>query len=113
MHTIFSYIFTSISNGMRCKKTLAHWFFNQSYGIYGGVPTTLKDIKIDPGLVNLFVEYLFVHKTQLTHKTNFKRILAATIMIFHEEFLGMIRNEPSGKYRDTTHHPLFFQKQKF
>ena len=27
-------------------------------------------------------------------------------MIFHYAFLGMIGNEPSGKYKDPTHHPF-------
>ena len=47
---------------------------------------------------------MFVHRTQLTHKTKFKRILAAPVLIFHDVFIGIIGNEPSGKYKDPTHH---------
>ena len=89
---------------MRCGKTLAHWFFKQSNEIYGGTPSSLNDIKTEPWLVNLFVDSLFVHRTHITHKTKFKRILAATVLIFHGSFLEIVGNEPSGKYKDPTHH---------
>ena len=52
---------------------------------------------------------LFFHRTQLTYKTKFKRILATTVLIFHEAFLGIIGNEPFFKYKDSTHH-TFLQK---
>ena len=74
-----------------------------------GVPLTLDNIKTEPDLVNFFVDFLFVYRTQLTHKTKLKRILAATVLRFHEAFLGMIENEPSGLYKDPTHH-TFLQK---
>ena len=35
----------------------------------------------------------------------FRRIIADSALIFHELFLGIIGNEPSGKYKDPTHHP--------
>ena len=69
---------------MRCGNTLAHCFFKQSNDIYRGVSPTIDNIKTEPDLVNLFFDLLFVHRTQLTHKTNFKRILADTVLIFHE-----------------------------
>ena len=68
---------------MRCGKTLAYWLFKKSNEIYGGTPTSLDDIKTELELVNFFVDSLFVHITHITHKTKFKRILAATIMRFH------------------------------
>ena len=37
IHTIFSYILTSLSNDMGCGKTLALWFFEVSNEIYEGV----------------------------------------------------------------------------
>ena len=43
---------------------------------------------------------------QLTHKTKFKRILAATILRSHYAFLDIISNEPYGKYKDPTHCPF-------
>ena len=67
LYTIFKYIFTCLSNDLRCGKTLSHWFFNKSNEIHGGVLPTLEDIKTEPDLVNLFVNSLFVHRTQLTH----------------------------------------------
>ena len=45
IHTIFSYLFTSLSNDMRCGKTLAHWLFKQLNEIYGGTPPSLDNIK--------------------------------------------------------------------
>ena len=89
---------------MRCGKTLAHWLLKQSNEIYGGTPPSLEDIKTKPELVNLFVDLLFFHRTQLTQKTKFKRILAATILRFHYAFLEIIGNEPPGKYKDPTHY---------
>ena len=91
---------------MICGKTLAHWFFNQSNEIYGGFPTTLDNIKTEPDFMNFFVSYLFFHKTHITHKTKFKRILAATVLIFRDAFLGIIGNESSGKYKYPNHHPF-------
>ena len=81
---------------MICGKTLARWFFNKSNDIYGVIPPNLDDIKTEPELVNTFVEYLFFHRTQLTHKTEFKRILDATILRFNDEFIGIIGNEQYG-----------------
>ena len=49
---------------------------------------------------------LFFHRTDITHKTNFKRILAATILIFHDAFLGIVANKASGKYKVPTHYPF-------
>ena len=43
------------------------------------------------------------------HKTNFKRIIAASILIFNEPIIVIFGNEPSVKYKDTAHHP-FHQK---
>ena len=65
IHNIFSYILISLSNHMRCGKNISHWFFKQSNEIYGGVPPTLDDIKIEPDLVSLFVDSMFFHRTQL------------------------------------------------
>ena len=76
---------------MRRGKTIDHCFFKKSNDIHGGVPKTLDDIKTEPDLVNFFVDDLFVYKTQLTHKTKFKRILAAKILRFHDEFLELLR----------------------
>ena len=91
---------------MRCEKTVAHWFFKQSNEIHGGVPPTLDNIKIEADFVNLFVNLLCVHITQLTHKTNFKCILATTVLRFRDAFLGMIRNERTSKYKYQTHDPF-------
>ena len=90
-------------------KTLDHWFFKKSNDIYGCVHPNLDNLKIEPDLVNFSVDLMFVYRTQLTHKTNFKRILAATVLIFHYNFFGIIGNEPSGKYKDPTHN-LFHNK---
>ena len=45
LHTILSYILTSLSNDMRCGKPLSHWFFKQPNKIYGVVPPNLDNIK--------------------------------------------------------------------
>ena len=63
INTIFSYVFTFMSNDMRCGKTLSHWFYKVSSEIYGGVPTTLDDIQTESQMVHLFVDSLFVHNT--------------------------------------------------
>ena len=55
IHTIFSYLFTSFANEMRCGKTLAHWLFKQSDEIYGGTPPSLDDIKTEPELVSFHI----------------------------------------------------------
>ena len=88
------------------EKTLFHWFCEQSNEIHRGVPSTLDNIKTEADLVNLFIELLFVYRTQLTHKTKFKHIVAATVMRFHDVFIVIIGNEPSGKYKYQTYHPF-------
>ena len=69
LHTIFSYICTSLSNDMISEKTLAHWFFKQSNKIHGGVPLTLDNIKIEADLVKLSVNLLFCLQNT-THTQN-------------------------------------------
>ena len=88
------------------EKTVAHWFFKQSNEIHRGVLPTLDNIKTEADLVNLFIDLLFVYRTQLTHKTKFKHILAGTVVRFLHVFLIIIDNEPSGKYINQNHHPI-------
>ena len=57
--------------------------------------------------MNLFVDLIFFHIIELTHKTKFKRILADTVLIFHDAFLGIIGNETSVNYKDPTHHHFY------
>ena len=83
IHTLFSSLFTSLSNVMRCGNTLAHWFFKQSNEVYGGTSPSLDDIKTEPKFVNLCVDSLFFHRTHITNKTKFKRFLVATVLRFH------------------------------
>ena len=54
IHTLFSYLFTSLANGMRCGKTLDHWLFKQLNEIYGGAPPSLDDIKKEPEWASVF-----------------------------------------------------------
>ena len=88
---------------MRCGNSLDHWFFKQSNVIYGGVPPTLEDIITEPNLVIFLLICCFFKRTQLTH-TKKLSVLAATVLIFHDAFLGIIGNEPSDKYTDSNHH---------
>ena len=46
----------------------------------------------------------FSTERTLWKKKQFKCILAATVLRFHGSFLEVIGNEPSGKYKDPTHH---------
>ena len=108
LHTIFSYLFTSLSNDMIFEKTVAHWFFKQSNEIHRGVPPTLDNKKRESDLVNLFLDLLFVYRTQLTHKTKFKRILADTVVRFHDAIFIIIDNELSGIYKNLTHKPFYY-----
>ena len=71
---------------------LAHWLFKQSNDIYGGTPPSIDNIKTEPELVNFFVDALFFHRMHITHKTNFKRILAAIVLRFHGLLLEVIGN---------------------
>ena len=106
LHTIFSYVFISMSNYTRCGKTLAHCFYNISSEIYDSIPPTLDDIQTESEKVQLFVNYLLVQNTGIHNNTELNHILAASILIFNDEFLGIIVNEPSGKNKDTSHHPF-------
>ena len=106
LHTIFSYVFTSKLNGMRCGKNLSNLFYKVSSEIYGGVPPTLDDIQTESQMVHLFVNSIFVHRTGLRYRKKLKHILAASILQFYDAFIGIIGNEPSGKYKDISHHPF-------
>ena len=57
--------------------------------------------------MNFLVDLLFSHRKKLTKKAKFKRIIAATVMRFHDAFLGIVGNKPSGKYKDPTHNPFY------
>ena len=91
---------------MRYGKTLVHWFFKISNEIYGVFPPTLDDIQTEPKNLKLFVDSIFVQKTRITHTTKLKRIIADSIMIFHQAFSSIIGNKPYGKYKDPNHHPF-------
>ena len=104
IHTIFSYLFISFANDMRCGKTLSHWLFKHSNEIYGGTPSSLDNIKTEPESVKLFVNALFVHRTHISQNTKFKNIIAAIVLRFHGSFIEVIGDEPSDKYNDPTHH---------
>ena len=71
-----------------------------------GVSPTLEDLKTELDLVYLFVDSLFFHRTQLTHKTKIKHILADNILRFHDAFIIIVGNELSGNYKDPTHYPF-------
>ena len=69
IHTIFSYLFTSLSNDMRCGKTLARWLFKQSNKIYGVPPQFLKISKQNPNFwISLLVHSLSTERTLWTKK---------------------------------------------
>ena len=103
IHTIFSYLFTSLSNNIRCGKTLSNWFFKHRM-IFMGAPLQVFTIsKQNPNWWFWF--FMNSLSTECTsHKKKFKRILAANVLRFHGSFLEIIGNEPSGKYKDPTHH---------
>ena len=77
--------------------------------IYGGVTSTLDDIQTESQMDHLFVDIIFVKNTGLRLKTKLNNILAASVLRFYDVFIGIIVNEPSGKYRDLSYHP-FHQK---
>ena len=106
LHTIFSYIFTSMSNDMMCGKTLAHWFYKVYSDINGGVTPNLDDIKTEYQMVHLFANIIYVHNTGIRYKTKFKDILHASVLQFYDAFPGIIGNGPYGKYNDRSHNPF-------
>ena len=102
IHTIFSYLFTSLSNSTRFGNTLFHWLFKQSNEIYGGNPP--KSWRYQNRTWIGEFDCWCTLCPQNAHYGQFKRILAATVLRFHGSFLEVIGNEPSGKYKDPTHH---------
>ena len=105
-HKIFSYVFTSMSNGMRCGNTQAHWFYKVPSEIYCGFPPTFDDIQTQYNMVQVFVNSLFIHNTGLHYKKKLNNILSVYVLIFYDEFLGIIGNEPSGKHKDPSNYPF-------
>ena len=106
IHTIFRYVLTSMSNDMRCGKTISNQFYKAPSEIYGSVPPTLDDIQTESQTIHLFEDVLFVNNTGLWYKKKLKHILAASVFQFYDDFRGIILNEPSGKYKDRSHHPF-------
>ena len=92
IHIIFSYVFTSMSNVMKCGKTLSHWFYRVSNDIYSGVPPTLDDVWNESQMVHLFVDSIFVYNNGLCYKTKLNHILAASVLRLYDAFLGIIGN---------------------
>ena len=72
--------------------------------IYSSVSPTLDDIRTYSEKVKLFVTSLLVHSTGIQHNPKLKHILAASVLRFHDAFLGIIGNESSGKYKDPINH---------
>ena len=95
LHTIFRYVFTSISNDIICGNNLARWFYKVYSEIYGGVPPTLDYIRTESHMVNLFLGSIFVHNTGIHYKTKLNHILAAYALRFYDGFLDIIIHEPS------------------
>ena len=62
LHTTFSYVFSYMSNGMRCGNTLARWYFNMSSDIYSCVPPTIYYIQTESEKVQFFVNVFFFTK---------------------------------------------------
>ena len=94
-----------MSNDTRCGKTLSHLFFKVFNEVYGSVPPTLGYIQTESHMV-LFLNDIFVHNTGLRYKTRLKHVLAASVLIFYDAFIDIIENEPSGKYKNLSHHPF-------
>ena len=91
------------------EKTLDHWFYMVYKKIYGDVTPTLDDIRTEYQMVHLFVDIIFVKKDGLWYKNKLNNILAASVLWFYGVFIGIIVNEPSGKYKYLSYHP-FHQK---
>ena len=77
LHTIFIYIFTSLSNDMRFGKTLAQWFFKQSYEILQGVLPTFDNIKTEADLVNVSAICCF----STEHNSHTKQSLSVFLLL--------------------------------
>ena len=103
LHTTFSYVFSYMSNGMRCGNTIARWYFNMSSDIYSCVPPTIYYIQTESEKVQFFVNVFFFHKTGIQSSKKLKHIPAASVLKPHDAFIGIIKNEPSGKYKDPSH----------
>ena len=74
--------------------------------VFIGCPSNPWQYKTQPDKVNLFVGSLVFHKTGIMHNIKLNRILAASVISFHETFSGIIGNWQYGKYKDSTHHTL-------
>ena len=57
-------------------------------------------------MFHLFVDSIFVHNVGLQYKTKLNHILDTYVLQFYDAFLGIIRNEPYGKYKDCSHNPF-------
>ena len=77
LHTIFIYIFTSLSNDMRFGKTLAQWFSKQSYDILQGVLPTFDNIKTEADLVNFSAICCF----STEHNSHTKQSLSVFLLL--------------------------------
>ena len=61
----------------------------------GGVPPTFENIKTYVDLLDLFVDLLFVNRTQLTHKKNLSVFLLILLRDFIISFLYLlVMNRP-------------------
>ena len=90
LHTIFSYIFTYLSNDMRCGNNISHSFFKYSNEIYGGIPPTLNDIKYKP----IWWIFLSILCLSTEHNSHIKQISIGLLILllwyFVMHFLGLL-----------------------
>ena len=105
LHTNFDYMFNNEKKDSACGKVLAGWKLVGSNGERHGGQHSKTTMNHEPLLFNLFVKNLFFsHQDNLNDEV--KKLLCVSVLLYHDEFNGIIMKEPNGKYLDWKTHPF-------
>ena len=101
LHLITS---STMKKDSACGKVLAGWLMVDSNGNRrGGYPTKTK-MDHEPNKFYSSVDFLFYKDKYLA--TEVKCVISTGILLFHDEFNSIVRNEPRNKWTRWEDHPF-------
>ena len=73
------------------------------------MPPTLEDLKTEPDKLKFFADSLIVNKSDIIHNTKLKRVIAASVLSYHQTLSAIIESKPAGEYKYSAHHTTSYK----